>query len=79
MSHCCWYQSSVVNLLHYAGNLVRDFSQFRHSDFAKLIPRKRLAASASLASPAQSALRVSGTGVQMIQGELESNGKDSPA
>jgi len=79
MSHCCWYQSSVVNLLHYAGNLVRDFSQFRHSDFAKLIPRKRLAASASLASPAQGALRVSGTGMQMIQSELESNGKDSPA
>lgn len=81
MAHCCWYQSSVVNLLHYAGNLVRDFSQFRHSDFAKLIPRRRLAASASMGSSADTTVQLSGTGLQLNASELEVNGnsEDSSA
>ena len=76
MSHCCWYQSSVSNFLHYATNLVRDFSQFRHSDVAKLIPRRRLAAGASPSVPAENTLHLSGTGLQITQGELKVQDED---
>lgn len=71
MSRCCWYQSSVANLLHYAANLVRDLSQFRHSDVAKLIPRRKLAASASVAGAAEPTLQLSGTSLHMSKGGLE--------
>lgn len=80
MSHCCWYQSSVVNLLHYAGNLARDFSQFRHSDFAKLFPRRRAAASASLPATAESTLELSGTELQITPGGIKVKGAgDEPS
>jgi len=73
MSHCCWYQSSVANFLHYAGNVARDLSQFRHSDLARLVPRRRLAARALVAASAESTLQLSGTGLQMREGELTEN------
>jgi hypothetical protein len=79
MSHCCWYQSSVSNFLHYAANVARDFSQFRHSDVAKLIPRRRLSASASLATPAENTLQLSGTGLQMTQSGIEVEDTDASA
>lgn len=80
MSHCCWYQSSVVNLLHYAGNLARDFSQFRHSDFAKLFPRRRIAASSSPPAPAENTLQLSGTDLQITPGGIKVKGAgDEPS
>jgi hypothetical protein len=70
MSHCCWYRSSVANFLHYAGNLLRDMSQFRHSDVAKLLSNRRLAAKAAMAATAESAIQLSGAGLQVTQDEL---------
>ena len=70
MSHCCWYQNSMANLLHYAGNVLRDLSQFRHSDLARIFPRRRPAADASVAVAAEATLQLSGTGLQMREGEL---------
>jgi hypothetical protein len=70
MSHCCWYQNSVANLLHYAGNVLRDLSQFRHSDLARLLPRRRHAAKASLAGAAEPTLQLSGTSLQMPEAQL---------
>jgi hypothetical protein len=70
MPRCCWYQSSVSNLLHYAGNVLRDMSQFRHSDLARIFPRRRLQAKASLAAAAESTLQLSGTSLQIPEGEL---------
>jgi len=67
MSHCCWYQSSMTNLLHYAGNVLRDLSQFRHSDLARIFPRRRPAAGAVAA---QATLQMSGTSLQICEGEL---------
>jgi hypothetical protein len=70
MSHCCWYQSSMTNLLHYAGNVLRDLSQFRHSDLARMFPRRRPAADASVAIAAEASLQISGTSLQIREGEL---------
>jgi hypothetical protein len=70
MSHCCWYQSSMTNLLHYAGNVLRDLSQFRHSDLARIFPRRRPAADASVAMAAEATLHISGTSLQIREGEL---------
>jgi hypothetical protein len=70
MTHCCWYRSSVTSLLHYAGNLLRDMSQFRHSDVARLIPKHR-AAKAAAGEPAEQVMQLSGTGLQMTNGEIE--------
>ncbi|HSB74869.1 MAG TPA: hypothetical protein VLC12_04420, partial [Terriglobales bacterium] len=70
MSHCCWYQSSVTNFLHYAGNVMRDLSQFRHSDLARLFPRRK-PASASLAAAAEPTMQFSGARLQMREGEIE--------
>jgi hypothetical protein len=47
MWKCCWYQTRVGNFLHYAGNLLKDLSQLRHSDVARAVPRRRFAARAS--------------------------------
>lgn len=65
MSRCCWYQSSMANFLHYARNVARDLRQFRHSDLARLLPRRRLAAKTS-----ESTHQLSGAGLQMREGEL---------
>ena len=70
MSHCCWYQNSMANLLHYAGNVVRDLSQFRHSDLARLFPRRRPAAHASVAVAAEATLQLSGTSLRMREDEF---------
>lgn len=75
MSHCCWYQSSMANLLHYASNVLRDMSQFRHSDLARILPRRRMAAKASVATAAEPRLELSGTSLQMSQGELPAEDK----
>jgi hypothetical protein len=73
MSRCCWYQSSMVNFLHYARNVARDLSQFRHSDLAHLVPRRRSAAKALAAASAESTLQLSGTSLRMRDGELTEN------
>ena len=70
MSHCCWYQSSMANLLHYAGNVLRDLSQFRHSDLARLLPRRRMAAQASAAGISEPKLQLSGTALHLREAEL---------
>lgn len=70
MTHCCWYQSSMTNLLHYAGNVLRDLSQFRHSDLARIFPRRRPAAEASVAVAADPTLQISGTSLQVREAEL---------
>lgn len=70
MSHCCWYQGSMANLLRYAGNLLRDLRQFRHSDLARVLPRRRLAATATAAA-APPTLQLSGTGLQLHDGGLK--------
>jgi len=67
MSHCCWYQSSMTNLLHYGGNVLRDLSQFRHSDLARIFPRRRPAAGTMAA---EATLQISGTSLQVREGEL---------
>lgn len=67
MSHCCWYESSMTNLLHYAGNVLRDLSQFRHSDLARIFPRRRPAAGAVAA---EATLQMSGTSLPICDGEL---------
>ena len=41
MHRCCWYRTSLIGLAHYAGNLVRDFGQIRHSDVARVLPRRK--------------------------------------
>lgn len=70
MSHCCWYQNSMANLLHYAGNVLRDLSQFRHSDLARLFPRRRVAANTAVAVSAEPTLQLSGASLQMREGEF---------
>lgn len=70
MSRCCWYQSSMANFLHYARNVARDLGQFRHSDLARLVPRRRLAAKTLAAASTESTLQLSGTSLQMREGEL---------
>jgi len=70
MSRCCWYQSSMANFLHYARNVARDLSQFRHSDLARLVPRRHPAAKTLAAASAESTLQLSGTSLQMREGEL---------
>ena len=64
MSHCCWYQNSVTNLLHYASNVLRDLSQFRHSDIARILPKGRAAAK-SRGAAAAPGMELSGTNLQM--------------
>lgn len=61
MSHCCWYQSSMTNLLHYATNVLRDLSQFRHSDLARVFPRRQPIVQASSAAAGQATLDMPGT------------------
>ena len=73
MSRCCWYQSSMVNFRHYARNVALDLSQFRHSDLAHLVPRRRSAAKALAAASAESTLQLSGTSLRMRDGELTEN------
>ncbi|HJT01673.1 MAG TPA: hypothetical protein VJ756_21445 [Terriglobales bacterium] len=70
MTHCCWYQNSVANLLHYARNVLRDLSQFRHSDLAHIFPRRRPAADASVAVAAETTLQLSGTGLQVREAQF---------
>jgi hypothetical protein len=70
MSHCCWYQNSMANLLHYAGNVLRDLSQFRHSDLARIFPRRRLTANASVDAAAEPTLQLSGSSLRMREGGL---------
>jgi hypothetical protein len=74
MSRCCWYQSSMTNLLHYASNVLRDMSQLRHSDLAHLLARRRMAAPAPMAA-AEANLELSGASLQMSHGELAPQNK----
>jgi hypothetical protein len=76
MSHCCWYQTSMTNFVHYAGNVLRDLSQFRHSDLARIFPRRRQPVRASAAA-AQPTLQLSGTGLQIRDGGLKLEDQDS--
>ena len=41
MNRCCWYRTSLIGLAHYAGNLMRNFGQIRHSDVARVLPRRK--------------------------------------
>ena len=80
MSHCCWYQNSMVNLLHYASNVLRDLSQFRHSDLARIFSSRRPAAEVSVSAAAAPTLQLSGTSLQMREGELTASEEpDDPA
>ncbi|HEV2115638.1 MAG TPA: hypothetical protein VGR48_06420 [Terriglobales bacterium] len=80
MSRCCWYQNSMVNLLHYAGNVLRDLSQFRHSDLARIFSGRRPAAKVSASAAATPTLQLSGTGLQMREDEVSASEQpDKPA
>ena len=46
MNRCCWYRTSLIGLAHYAGNLMRNFGQIRHSDVARVLPRRKPVAGA---------------------------------
>ncbi|HLK34594.1 MAG TPA: hypothetical protein VKT29_15980 [Terriglobales bacterium] len=80
MAHCCWYRSSVTSLLHYAGNLLLDIKQFRHSDVARIIPRRRAAAAdASQVMTAEPVLQLSGTALQMTDTGLKVKDENTPS
>lgn len=79
MSRCCWYQSSMTNLLHYAANVLRDFSQFRHSDLARIFPRRQPVVQASSAAAANAALDLPGTTVSVPQAEPQGRKEDISA
>jgi hypothetical protein len=75
MPRCCWYQNSMTNLLHYAGNVLRDLSQFRHSDLARILPRRRLVAASSAAAASEGALRLPGAALSVGNGEIAAEDK----
>jgi hypothetical protein len=79
MSHCCWYQSSMANLLHYAANVLRDLSQFRHSDVARIFPRRQPVVHASSAVAGQATLDLPGTTVAVHEGGPQGHKEDISA
>jgi hypothetical protein len=79
MSHCCWYQSSMANLLHYAANVLRDLSQIRHSDLARVFPRRQPLVHASSAAAGEATLNLPGTSIAPSQGGPQDHMEDIPA
>lgn len=79
MSHCCWYQSSMTNLLHYAANVLRDLSQFRHSDLARVFPRRQPMVHVSSAAAGQGTLDLPGATIAVPENEAPEAEEDLSA
>lgn len=79
MGHCCWYQSSMANLFHYAGNVLRDLSQFRHSDIARIFPGRQPLVHASSVAAGQATLELPGTNVTLPEGKAQAQAEDISA